>query len=145
MTFDEAVTILKAALVAGINTSTYPATYENSGAEVQSDKTKTWIHVAFRMIEGDQRSIGAPGANSHEEQGALIAYVFTPLQQPGTGTDGDATARQLCESISAVFRGKDLSGVEILHIGGDDGGGTTEDGSWWRRWRRIEFRYQMLA
>lgn len=145
MTFDEAAGILKAALEAGINTTTYPVSYENAGSAVQSDTSKTWVHVGFRMIEGDQRSIGAPGANSHEEQGAMIAYVFTPMQQPGSGTDGDAIARQLCESIAAVFRGKDLSGVEILHIGGDDGGGTTEDGNWWRRWRRVEFRYQMLA
>lgn len=142
MTFDDAVTILKAALASGFNT--YPVIYEEGGGRLL-DSPAGRVEVGFRMIAGDQRSIGAPGANSHEEEGAMIAYVFVPSQQPGSGVDGDAAARQACEAISAVFRGKDLSGVEILHIGGDDGGGTTQDGNWWRRWRRIEFRYQMLA
>lgn len=142
MTFDEAVTILKAALAADFNT--YPVIYENDGNALP-DTPAGRVRVGFRMVDGDQRSIGAPGANSHEEEGAMIAWVFVPLTQAGADTDGDAAARQVCESIAEVFRGKDLSGVEILRIGGDDGGGTTEDGNWWRRWRRIEFRYQMLA
>lgn len=136
MTFDEAAVILKAVL--GSTVGGYPVSYENEGAEPPSPATP-WIEAGFRLVIGEQRSIGAPGDNLHDDEGALIVYIFTPLKE------GDATSRQLCETVSALFRGKYLSGVEILDIGGDDGGGVTEDGGWWRRWRRIEFRYQMTG
>lgn len=139
MTFDDACVTLKAALVSGF--SACPLTYENErpSGSFPPEPPSSWVRVEFRSGIDEQRSIGAPGQNEFEETGAMLVYLFAP--QMG----GDQTCRQLLDQIVAVFRGKDLSGVEVLDILGDDGGGTDESGAWWRRWRRIEFRYWLTA
>jgi hypothetical protein len=139
MTFDDACILLKGALAAGF--AGCPLTFENErpSGTFPPEPPAPWARIEFRNVIGEQRSIGAPGDNWHEEHGAMLVWLFAP--QMG----GDQTCRQLLDQIVAVFRGKEIGGVEVLEILGDDGGGTDESGAWWRRWRRIEFRYRMTA
>lgn len=140
MTFDDAVVAMRAALVAGF--SACPLTYENERASgtIPPEPPGPWARIEFRHTVGSQQSIGAPGDNLHEDHAAMLVYLFAP--QMG----GDQTCRQYLDQIVAVFRGKEIGGgIEVQDILGDDGGGTDESGAWWRRWRRIEFRFWLTG
>lgn len=138
VTFDDAVVAMKTAMAAY---TTYTVTYENEGAVASAmpEPPTPRVFCEFRHVGGDQMSIGSPDSNFQEDMGAMVAYAFVPVGS------GDQLCRQICDAIVALFRGKTFTSVEITHIGGDDGGGVSEDGNWWRRWRRIEFLYRGTA
>lgn len=59
-----------------------------------------------------QVTIGSPGANAFEEEGAFMIHVFVPIgNQPVTGTPWRKVARDYAETIAAIFRGKTFSSV----------------------------------
>lgn len=136
MTFAEACAILKAVVDGGVG---YPVAFANTTAPagLPPEPPAPWWEVAFHNVISQQQSIGAPGENDHECLGAVVAHIMVPRDT------GDIVAQQAVDSFNALFRGKDISGVEIRDLIGDDGGSAT--GGWWRRSTRVEFSYQHQA
>lgn len=148
MTFDQACTALRAQLASGF--TAVPVMWANEAPPslpwppIDADGPAAWAYAEFRGGIGEQISIGAPGENDHEELGALLVHVHTPLQ------GGDAKARQHADTIVALFRGQEIGGVEITGTLRDEGGQAETDApaqaaTWWRRIVRIEFAFEAVG
>ena len=65
-----------------------------------------FLVLEFPGGTSEQMSIGAPGSNWWEENGGFMVHIFVPL-----GSHDLNDARQIAETVAAIFRGQEFSGV----------------------------------
>lgn len=112
-----------------------PVAYENDSFPTPDDPA-LFLYVEIFGTSYEQASIGAdPQAqNKWRELGLLLVHVMVPN---GTGT---FQARTYAKQVAAMFRGKEISGVEFrdMSIGASEPG--DEDGNYYRMTVRVDWQ-----
>lgn len=130
----QAVDAIHAFFAAGWNGLT-PVIHDDEKKDHPKDAT--WVRLNVRHVDADQRTIGAPGANRHEQLGTITIQIFQPIGFAGQ----DARAKAV--TAAAIFRGKNTQGIKFYRVsqsrGDPDGRGFFQINV------NISFRYSIYA
>lgn len=74
-------------------------------AIVDQPDTSAWVRFLVRGARENQASLGGASANVFRNLGVIMVQVFTPTR------DGHAAGRALADSIGAIFRAQQFSGI----------------------------------
>ncbi|MBN9529679.1 MAG: hypothetical protein J0H82_25965 [Alphaproteobacteria bacterium] len=72
-------------------------------------RQQPYVRLMFPGAVSRQQGIGSPGRNNWREDGAFQVIVAVP-----TAT-GEATAREWCDQIAAIFRGQTFGGAVVCY------------------------------
>jgi len=118
----------------GALSPTYDIAWEN--VTFTPPDREPWVRFTIREGEASLPAFGG-GSNVYRHPGVVIVQVFAP---DGTG---DGTARQIADSIAAIYRGKRLSGVRFFDAPYINVVGT--DGAWFQINVYAPFEYDLLT
>lgn len=68
-----------------------------------------YVRLVFPGAVSRQQGIGSPGRNAWREDGAFQVIVAVPT------ASGEATAREWCDQIAAIFRGQTFGGAVVCY------------------------------
>ena len=93
-----------------------------------------FVFLEILHSTSEQITLGAAGSRLFREFGIIYANIFTPVNE------GTKRALEYADSISAIFRGVEFSGVLCKTAMVRDGG-ISEDGNWHITRVATEFQY----
>lgn len=107
---------------AGWNSTTYPVAWPNIDFTPPANPTAStgWVRITVNPANARQAELGPVGARRYRHPGVVTVQVFT---KDGTGSE---LSNQLCDTASAIFRGKTANNITYQapyrdRVGSDDG------------------------
>lgn len=98
-----------------------------------------FVLLEVEWLDGEQMSIGAPGANLVRRRGEILLHVLVP---EGTGT---ATAETHAGTLAGIFECQTFSGVRCHAAQPGVADARAEDGSYFGRSIAVPFEYDETA
>ncbi len=116
------------------NFTAYDVAWEN--VHFTPPQEDPWVRLTIREGEGFAAGF-AGGTNRYRHPGNVIVQVFAPV---GTG---DGKAREIADSVAAIFRGKRLSGIRFFDAPYVQTVGP--DGDWFQVNVQLPFEYDLTV
>lgn len=121
------------------NWSTTPILYENMNIEqisTNGQQPESFVYCEIVPYSNQQISLGGEGERLYRTEGFLYLHVFTPMGR------GAGLADTYMDTLAAIFRGKEFSGVVCYDVTqfGESGKGD-DDGRYWRTSLQCRFEY----
>lgn len=124
------------------NWATTPILYENLDEGLI--KTSGVMPASFVVCEiicfdNNPADIGSPDTPRYRTEGTIRLHILTP------GNRGDGLGLEYADTLAAIFRGKEFSGV-VCSGAGLRGGGEKADaaGNYWRMVVGVDFHYDKV-
>ena len=96
-----------------------------------------WLRFNARHVDGDQVSMGAPGANRFEAVGTVTIQIFQPSGKEGL------EAQAIADAVLGIYKGASSGGVHYSRVRANEVG---NDGHGWYQINVLaDFRYEQIT